>query len=123
MLLKLLLGKAALLRQALAAFGQFGQADHLGLVGFQEAAIGTVHPVQSCAHLLAGRFLTDLRNVSLSDEPFKLRRQLGRVAEQAGDVVPYRLLQRASINARARAPRVPSRRERVRASALVVAVA
>jgi hypothetical protein len=41
-LLKLLLGKATLLCQALAAFGQLGQADHFGLVGFQKTAVGTV---------------------------------------------------------------------------------
>ena len=74
MLFKLLLSKSALLRQALATLSQLGQANHLGLVGFQKAAVGTVHPVQSCAHLLAGRLLAGLRNVGFGDEPFELRR-------------------------------------------------
>ena len=74
MLFKLLLSKAALLRQALTTLGQLGQADHLGLVGFHKAAVGTVYPVQSSAQLLAGRLLTGLRNVGFGDEPFELRR-------------------------------------------------
>jgi len=48
-LFKLLFGKTALLRQALTTLGQFGQADHLGLIGFQKTEVGTVHPVQARA--------------------------------------------------------------------------
>ena len=74
MLLKLLLGKTTLLRQALAAFGQLGQADHLGLVGFQEAAVGTVWSVQARPQLLTGCLIAGLRGISFSDKPFKLCR-------------------------------------------------
>ena len=74
MLFELLLGKATLLRQTLTAFGQFGQADHLGLVGVQEAAVGTVQPVQTRPQMLAGRLLAGLRGISFGDKPLELRR-------------------------------------------------
>lgn len=71
---KLLFSKTTLLRQALTALGQLGQADHLGLVGFQKAAVGTVHPVQARAQVLAGHLLPGLHNVGFGDEPVELRR-------------------------------------------------
>ena len=74
MLFKLLFGEMPLLRQTLTTLGQFGQADHLGLVGFHEAAVSTVQPVQARTQLLAGRLLPGLRNIGFGDEPFELRR-------------------------------------------------
>jgi hypothetical protein len=73
-LLDLLLGEVSLLLQALTTVGQLGQADHVGLVGLQKAAVGTIHPVQSRPKLPAGGLLPDLHSVGLGDEPFELRR-------------------------------------------------
>ena len=74
MLLELLLGKATLLRQALATFGQLDQGDHLSLVSFKETAIGAVHPVHARADLLVRRLVPGLCNTSFSDEPLELSR-------------------------------------------------
>ena len=74
MLLELLFGKATLLRQALAAFGQLDQGDHLSLVCFKQTAIGAVHPVHARADLLVWGLVPGLCNVSFGDEPLELSR-------------------------------------------------
>jgi len=122
-LFKLLLSQATLLHQTLTALGQLAQADDLGLVGFQEAAVGAAQSVQARLQLLAGRLFPGLRHVGLGDEPFELRQQLGRTAEQAGNVVPHHLLQRVSTDPGPRASRLAAGREGIRAGTLVVAVA
>ncbi len=73
MLLIVLFGDAALLGQGTAPFGEFGEADHLGLVGLQEAAVGTVQPVQAGPQLPAGELLPDIRRRASGQEPFELR--------------------------------------------------
>ncbi len=72
MLLELLLSEMSLLRQTLATFRQFGQADHLSLVCFEQAAIGAVHPVHARLKLLIRYVLPGLRDVTFGNEPLEL---------------------------------------------------
>ena len=86
------LGDAALLGQGTALLGEFVEADDLGLIGLQEAAVGTVEPIQACPQLTAGELIPDVRCRALGQEPFELRPQLRGIAEQADGVIPDHLL-------------------------------
>src|SRR3954471_9203899 len=65
MLLVVLLGDAALLGQGTTLPGEFLEADHLGLVGLQEAAVGTVEAVQSRPQPTPRELLAEIRRRAL----------------------------------------------------------
>jgi hypothetical protein len=67
-LLAMLFRDAALLGQGAALRGKLLQGDHLGLVGFQEPAVGTVQPVQSRPQLTVGGLLAEVRRRALGQE-------------------------------------------------------
>jgi hypothetical protein len=95
-----LLKDAPLLGQGATLLGQFVEADHLGLVGLQKAAVGTVQPIQAglqVAHRLL--FPASGRGAS-SGEPLELSQELGGIAEQTDDVVPDHRLQGIRLDAR-----------------------
>src|SRR4051794_35032952 len=123
MLLMVLLGDAALLGQGTTLPGELLQADHLGLVGLQEAAVGTVEAVQSRPQPTPRELLAEIRRRALGQEPFELRPQLHGIAEQTRDVVPDHPFQDARLDARLGALALTARGEGTRARAAVVAPA
>src|SRR4051795_8913984 len=123
MLLVVLLGDAALLGQGTTLPGEFLEADHLGLVGLQEAAVGTVEAVQSRPQPTPRELLAEIRRRALGQEPFELRPQLHGIAEQTRDVVPDHPFQDVRLEARLGALALTARGEGTRARAAVVAPA
>src|SRR4051794_9653567 len=123
MLLMVLLGGAALLGQGTTLPGELLEADHLGLVGLQEAAVGTVEAVQSRPQPTPRELLAEIRRRALGQEPFELRPQLHGIAEQTRDVVPDHPFQDVRLDARLGALALTARGEGTRARAAVVAPA
>lgn len=121
-LLVLLLGQAALLGERPPMTGQLLEADHLGLVGFEQAAVGPLQPLQARAQLTRGAILVP-GFCSLRQEALELRDKPRRITEQAGHVRPDRLLDRRGLDSRSWASRLTRRGERVGPSASVVAPA
>ena len=93
------------------------------MIGLQEAAVGTVQPVQAGLQLTAGELFPDVRCRALGQEPFELRPQLRGLAEQADDVIPDHLLYDIRLDARPGALRLTARGEGTRARTAVIAPA
>jgi hypothetical protein len=118
----LLLGQMALLGEGPPLARQFIQADHLGLVGLEQALVGPVQTVEAGTQPDAGRVL-GASSLSLGEEALELRPELRGIAEQARDMRPDRLFEWLRLDACPRAFRLAGRRERVGSGAAVVAPA
>jgi len=110
----------ALLREVLAPVGQLGQADRAGLVGVQQALVGSRDPVQPGTQLLVGSAIPGGAGLGRSGEVVELRQQSVRVGEQPGDVAPHDRLDLLGPDVAARAGGSPRAQDAVLAAALVV---
>jgi hypothetical protein len=84
----LALQAASLLGEVGTPLRQFGQADRAGLVGIEQAFVGSGGAVQASAELLIGGAVTGRPSLGCGGEPFELRQQALRIGEQARDVIP-----------------------------------
>jgi hypothetical protein len=114
---------APLFGQGATLLGKLVEADHLGLVGLQKAAVGTAQPVQAGLQLADGLLFPVVGHGAPGDEPLELSQQLGGIAEQADDVIPDHRLQGIRLDARPRAFRVATGRQGIGPGAAVVAPA
>jgi hypothetical protein len=120
--LALRLGQLALGREGRAPFGELGEADDAGLVGFEQAAVGAVQLLDPGAQQPLGRTGAVLGGFGRhGGEVLELRPQALRVAEQPGDVLPDRAVERVGVDARPWASLGAGAAEGVGAGAAVVA--
>jgi hypothetical protein len=120
-LVALLLGCLPLLGERLPPFGELVQADHLDLVRLEQPLVGPRQAVEPRLELAFDRLVLRVAVCRLGNELLELGNQLLGVAEQADDVIPYRLLDNLGIDHRPRALAVTSRGQRIDAGAAVVA--
>jgi hypothetical protein len=116
----LLLGQTALFGKGPPLARQFIQADHLSLVGLEQALVGPIQAVEAGTQLKAGRVL-GTSSPGLGKEALELRLELRGIAEQARDVRPDCLLERLGLDAGPWALRLTGRRQRVGSGASIVA--
>jgi hypothetical protein len=120
--LALRLGQLALGREGRAPFGELGEADDAGLVGFEQAAVGAVQLLGPGAQQPLGRTGAVPGGIGRhGGEVLELRPQALRVAEQPGDVLPDRAVERVRVDARPWASLGAGAAEGVGAGAAVVA--
>src|SRR5215217_5836277 len=117
----LLRGGVTLLGDRPTPFGQLREADHAGLVGLEQPLVGPCQTVEPGLELPRDRLVLRAPVRRLGDEALELGDELPRIAEQADEVIPHRLLEHLGIDHRPRAFGVAPGRQRIDAGAAVVA--
>src|SRR3954466_15981486 len=100
---------------------QLLEADHFSLVSLEQPLVGPCQAVEPGLELTRHRLILWAPVRRLGNEALELGNQPLRVAEQADDVVPHRLLDHLGIDHRPRAFGVAPGRQRIDAGAAVVA--
>ena len=104
-----------------APLRQFSQADRPGLVGVQQALVGSCGAVQAGLELLVCRPLAGAACLGRGGNVLELRQQPVGIGEQAGDMVPHGRLKFFGFDVAAWAGRGAGSQDAVFAVALVVA--
>src|SRR3954468_13635255 len=120
-LVALLDGGAMLFGNRPTPLSQLLEADHFSLVSLEQPLVGPCQAVEPGLELTRHRLILWAPVRRLGNKALELGDQPLRVAEQADDVVPHRLLDHLGIDHRPRAFGVAPGRQRIDAGAAVVA--
>ena len=105
----------------MALLGQLVQADHLGLIGVEQALVGPGQALDTGAQFVLGCCPAGRLLIGRQGEILELGEQALRIAKQAAHMFPDRPVERLAVHLGARARRLASRQRAVFAATPIAA--